>query len=142
MNQFNCNCAYKLNILPLSNMLLNYCLISVLYPGVVAICCYRKEIIYTSKTRERCDYIPGSFKDGKIDGEYRCRITVCGNGQPPRRGIFCGVKSCNMFGCLCLNGCVPGNAYSSFLERHHQNVSMVYRTFFDRVKLIFLAGLQ
>lgn len=123
-------------------MLLNYFLILVLYPAVVAICCYRKEIIYTLKPRGRCDDIPGSLKDGKIDGEFRCRIPVCGDGKPPRRGIYCGVKSCNMFGCRCLYGCIPGDAYYSFAERHHQNVSMLNKTFVDRVRLLFLAGLQ
>uniref|UniRef100_T1GZ44 Uncharacterized protein n=1 Tax=Megaselia scalaris TaxID=36166 RepID=T1GZ44_MEGSC len=46
-----------------------------------------------------------------------CSIFVCGNGYPPADGYYCGVGSCNIFGCNCDLGCVYGDARKNFKRR-------------------------
>lgn len=45
----------------------------------------------------------------------RCRALVCGDGKESD-GTYCGRGSCNIFGCNCDGGCIPGDAKESFLK--------------------------
>lgn len=81
--------------------------------GVQSECCMPKKLIqYNPKSGYSCKdsdgrkiptftYLPSSY-------EYECEIFVCGDGKE-YPGVFCGQGGCNMFGCNCDNGCIPGN---------------------------------
>ncbi|XP_016976952.1 protein Diedel [Drosophila rhopaloa] len=54
-----------------------------------------------------------------------CSLTICANGMP-LVGTFCGVGSCNVFGCWCRGGCHKGNYAESFLQRNgHLNIQII-----------------
>uniref|UniRef100_A0A8D8X952 Protein Diedel-like n=1 Tax=Cacopsylla melanoneura TaxID=428564 RepID=A0A8D8X952_9HEMI len=41
----------------------------------------------------------------------------CGDGKPVK-GYYCGVGKCNIFGCNCDGGCIPGNILESFIREY------------------------
>lgn len=100
----------------------------------MAICCHKKDLIFTlTNEGSQCLDVPGSSPAGKVKGGMKCAISVCGNGKPPSDGIYCGVRSCNIFGCNCSYGCIPGLATTSFLERHEEFVNVVYTTWLEKL---------
>lgn len=48
--------------------------------------------------------------------EVVCEIRVCGDGYP-FTGAHCSIGYCNVFGCNCEAGCIPGDAVESFRKR-------------------------
>lgn len=53
-----------------------------------------------------------------------CEMKLCGNGKPPCGGLiptYCGVGSCNIFGCNCDGGCIPGDAFESLSQRNEND---------------------
>ncbi len=53
-----------------------------------------------------------------------CMIYVCGNGLPPA-SYFCGVGDCNIFGCNCDFGCIPGDRNENFSRQYGKEVYVV-----------------
>lgn len=47
----------------------------------------------------------------------RCMASTCGDGKH-HDGVYCGIGGCNIFGCNCDGGCIPGNAKENFLRIH------------------------
>jgi hypothetical protein len=43
----------------------------------------------------------------------RCNAKVCGDGRV-HDGFYCGKGKCNVFGCNCDGGCIPGDAVNNF----------------------------
>lgn len=43
---------------------------------------------------------------------------LCGDGERVTEGFFCGRGRCNMFGCGCEGGCIPGDPLESFRLVH------------------------
>lgn len=68
--------------------------------------------------------ISGSQIIGNIR-EGNCRIFICGNGRKSRYA-HCGQNVCNIFGCACDGGCIPGDAIQNFKNLHGNKVSSVY----------------
>ncbi|XP_043476357.1 protein Diedel-like isoform X2 [Leptopilina heterotoma] len=55
-----------------------------------------------------------------------CLISACGDGKKPEgKQSYCGNGSCNIFGCNCDGGCIPGNATESFKALHGNKVRNV-----------------
>lgn len=84
--------------------------------GVHADCCWKTLIwFHRTPSNETKDC---SFYDDAIDfkGGW-CMIRICGNGRPPGSGTYCGNGPCNIFGCNCDDGCVPGNPIREFVHR-------------------------
>lgn len=50
------------------------------------------------------------------DARPHCRIRMCDDGTR-RRGHYCGVGSCNAFGCDCDDGCRTGNPCELFMKK-------------------------
>ncbi|XP_023166900.2 protein Diedel-like [Drosophila hydei] len=48
-----------------------------------------------------------------------CTITICADGRA-KQGSYCGRGPCNIFGCNCDYGCIPGNWMQTFLERNRR----------------------
>lgn len=46
--------------------------------------------------------------------EY-CFVEVCGYGRRSAVGYICGNGPCNMWGCNCDGGCIPGNGRENFV---------------------------
>lgn len=60
-----------------------------------------------------------------------CQIRLCGDGKPPSGGLiptYCGVGSCNIFGCDCNGGCIPGDALESLSQLNKK----------DRLTILYL----
>uniref|UniRef100_T1GZE7 Protein Diedel-like n=1 Tax=Megaselia scalaris TaxID=36166 RepID=T1GZE7_MEGSC len=58
--------------------------------------------------------MPPHFVDTEILQQHRrCEIQVCGDGEKPGEGIYCGIGACNLFGCNCDDGCIPGDPVES-----------------------------
>lgn len=90
---------------------------------VRAECCYREDVVFVNKKENRScsDY---GASDGVCDVLTLCVIELCGDGLPPT-GWFCGVGDCNMFGCNCDYGCIPGDAKQIFSKRYGKNIIVV-----------------
>lgn len=85
-------------------------------------CCGKTHIEFLNMIPGRdCSYYGG----GSIYKSLVCSNFVCGNGEPPREGVYCGVGSCNMFGCNCDRGCIQGNPLLRFQEKNGEDVKRV-----------------
>lgn len=78
-------------------------------------CCFHERILFA---QIRDCAVPGMEESTKshyiLLGKYHIRsINVCGDGKPPD-GHYCGVGQCNIIGCECDHGCLPGNPLDSF----------------------------
>lgn len=51
-----------------------------------------------------------------------CLMSACGDGSNPAihypENPYCGVGWCNPFGCNCDRGCIPGDPWESYKNRH------------------------
>ncbi|XP_043476358.1 protein Diedel-like isoform X3 [Leptopilina heterotoma] len=55
-----------------------------------------------------------------------CLTFACGDGKSLKgKDSYCGIGSCNIFGCNCDGGCIPGNATESFKALHGNKVRNV-----------------
>lgn len=82
-------------------------------------CCPRKIIFFD--TDGSCSVIYGA---GESSGPaYMCAATICNDGKH-HDGFFCGIQSCNIFGCNCGRGCFGGNgdAVENFNARYGSRV--------------------
>lgn len=104
----------------MAKFLLATLLLSSVFVAINCDCCGRTDIQYHSVSNY-CSDIPGGFFSG-IAG--RCWIHVCGDGSN-HPGIYCGKGPCNIFGCNCDGGCIPGNAIEEFKARYGDRVSDV-----------------
>lgn len=117
----------------------NLCILCVLIFAIFpyssnAVCC-RKEKIYFQKVDSSsfCENFGGlvpynemvlfsySFKDAFKN----CETMACGDGTPHKGRVYCGKGSCNIFGCNCDGGCIPGNALENFKSLHGNRVRNV-----------------
>lgn len=86
-------------------------------------CCHRKYIKFVNNDPAKsCSDYGGD----EVYPKPRCGADICGNGEPPREGFYCGVGPCNMFGCNCDGGCIEGDARKSFEQIHGNSVSDVH----------------
>lgn len=105
---------------------------------VRAVCCRRTTILFTLKDRnDNCRNYGGQLRSvvsvpgipGVVNAGVqhthnmrygRCEVrAACGDGRRPKSGHFyCGVGSCNIFGCNCDGGCVPGDPYTEFRKMY------------------------
>lgn len=67
-------------------------------------CCYSTTITFSLKdsTKQQCTDFPGGKKT--IVSKLECKTKLCGNLDVPTP--YCGVGSCNVFGCKCKDGCL------------------------------------
>lgn len=107
-------------------------------------CCGTMRINFTLKNRNQhsCYDIPGAtiartFGTGRTIGtnmadltgnDYlgNCEVEICGDGKAVS-GTYCGVGPCNVLGCNCDGGCIPGNAIRNFMQLYGHMVTNVYR---------------
>lgn len=75
--------------------------------GVQSVCCPAICIDYQIKDGYQCTDIHGG------GGYWVCSIGVCGDGLSHDGHYYCGQGDCNVFGCNCDNGCIPGNRYDA-----------------------------
>lgn len=59
-----------------------------------------------------------------VTGNRICHTVVCGNGRPPGSGVYCGRRPCDIFGCACGGGCIPGNSKRNFKRIHGTDVTV------------------
>lgn len=79
--------------------------------GTHSVCCrYSLTLTYTLGVGS-CGDVGGHSKGNA------CEVTICGDGRA-RVGTYCGRGSCNIFGCACTNGCIPGNWTLDFIEKN------------------------
>lgn len=103
-----------------------------LFPSLShADCCFAKLVRYKTMEDECEDYGGTSeFQVNKAAVVYKnvrkqCAIRLCGDGRPIISGTYCGVGSCNIFGCDCNGGCIKGNPQESFQMIHGDDVYKV-----------------
>ncbi|EDW18912.2 uncharacterized protein Dmoj_GI11819 [Drosophila mojavensis] len=72
-------------------------------PDASAVCCAEAKVVKYKVLNGQCAAIRGQRSD---DGN--CVIKICGDGRP-LRGTYCGRGSCNLAGCDCDGGCLPGD---------------------------------
>ncbi|EDX02796.1 protein Diedel [Drosophila yakuba] len=78
-----------------------------------AVCCRTKAKLIFTMGYGSCGMVNAkSTKNG-------CEVTICPDGRA-LVGTFCGVGSCNLFGCHCRGGCLSGNFGESFVERNRK----------------------
>lgn len=52
---------------------------------------------------------------------------VCGDGEQLQGdNYFCGIRSCNIFGCNCSGGCIPGNPELKFETKHRGKITIIH----------------
>lgn len=84
-------------------------------------CCYSTQISFTVyNLNDTCGIYGGTG-----DVYESCSIRVCGDGMP-HKGYYCGLGSCNIFGCNCDLGCISGNAVENFQLQNEVRVGNVY----------------
>lgn len=70
----------------------------------------------------------GGTRLADTQGNYRlgnCEVEVCGDGEVVS-GSYCGILSCNMAGCDCEGGCLPGNPVQFFKQTYGHIAKNVY----------------
>lgn len=102
-----------------------------------AICCPKEKVLFQKTNKNlSCSHFGGvlatsnngvstplKLKEHDYARKYgHCETFVCQNGKPPGEGIYCGRGPCNIFGCNCDNGCIPGNAVRYFQALHGRHV--------------------
>lgn len=91
-------------------------------------CCIKQTLIFdTRNPSDDCDAFNATESYRRFSIFYpkkttACLISVCGDGKPPGEGIYCGDGKCNVFGCDCDGGCVPGNHLQSFEKLHKDKI--------------------
>lgn len=118
-------------------------LICLLPVAIQSECCKPNQLYFKrDKDRECESYSGGSVPlvfggNGPLSGiqayaeignnimSRRCRAFVCGDGEKPH-GSYCARGPCNIFGCNCDGGCIPGDAEESFLKLN--DVTSSYET--------------
>ncbi|KAL7729366.1 hypothetical protein ACLKA6_008933 [Drosophila palustris] len=81
-------------------------------------CCKPSKILF--KLAENGNNTNCGTYGGKYHGHETCEKKVCGNGDGIV-GTWCGRGRCNPRGCHCKNGCLPGDAVTSFRQKHGYN---------------------
>lgn len=89
-------------------------------------CCYSKPYIFERNSTKglSCKHfnaVVPLFSQLPND----CLIEACGDGKAVV-GTFCGVGKCNIFGCNCDFGCIPGNARENLQQIHGGRVIRVH----------------
>ncbi|XP_032587281.1 protein Diedel [Drosophila mojavensis] len=79
-------------------------------PDASAVCCAEAKVVKYKVLNGQCAAIRGQRSD---DGN--CVIKICGDGRP-LRGTYCGRGSCNLAGCDCDGGCLPGDWEKSLVS--------------------------
>lgn len=99
--------------------------------GIDAVCCPKKPIRFVNNAwpGKKCADFNG-FKlilnnHCGIDYRQLCGISICGHGRPPGEGTYCGIGSCNMFGCNCDYGCFGGIPENEFKRIYGKDVSIL-----------------
>lgn len=82
-------------------------------------CCRPALLKFKSQNGLDCGISGAQYSPTSI---HHCSIEVCGDGNRPKFA-YCGIGSCNMFGCSCDDGCIQGTAKDSFLRRF--NITLI-----------------
>lgn len=89
-------------------------------------CCRSTEIVFErNNTEKRCE----DFNGKPLSRTNACVVKkACGNGKPLAKGRhYCGKGDCNIFGCECNHGCIPGDARDNFKKIHSDSVTIIYK---------------
>ncbi|EDX18339.1 protein Diedel [Drosophila simulans] len=92
--------------------------VSVLLILVVWVSCFGESGADCCWTKAKLLFTMGKGSCGMVNAKttkYGCEATVCADGRV-LKGSYCGVGSCNIFGCFCRGGCLAGNYGESFVE--------------------------
>lgn len=116
-------------------------LLVMLCPAIFAVCCYKKQVNFKLKTTGDDCYYYENAKNNIRRGNVgvadaitgRCRVSVCGNGRRPS-GTYCGIGGCNIVGCDCTGGCIPGDAVQEFRNRHGHAVVGIHQDKIDALQ--------
>lgn len=94
--------------------------------SVHAVCCYTTKIEFViTNPRKKCS----DYGAKKSYGDLVCETSICGDGKPLKKGVYCGIGPCNIFGCNCDGGCIPGNGRVNFIVIHGDEVTRVHVIF-------------
>lgn len=111
-----------------------------LFPCIInGECCGRQKLYFQRvDAKSRCNDFGGLIPMNEVISLYpyiipasyessiNCEISVCGDGKKPQnKKIYCGQGSCNIFGCNCDGGCIPGNALKNFKALYENKVRNV-----------------
>lgn len=77
-------------------------------------CCYRFTFQFRNNNENNQCTGDNVQQVGWVGRSRICSKSVCGDGKPPGKGFFSGISSCNVFGCNCDGGCVPGEGKPAF----------------------------
>ncbi|XP_041970969.1 uncharacterized protein LOC121727298 [Aricia agestis] len=128
-------------------------ILAILLPIVLGECCYKTKVNYHLKHYSDAGDSPWyckAYEGGRPDLRRgfgaltdaitgRCTVTLCGDGHKPK-GTYCGVGSCNIFGCNCDGGCIPGNAVEEFKKRYGNDVRFIHQYKLDEIEDEILNG--
>lgn len=98
--------------------------------NVRAECCYAQEVVFVNVNKiKSCTDYTSAFKCSLWcpflgDVQNLCVVQLCGNGFPPV-DYFCGVGDCNVFGCNCDFGCIPGDPAENFTKIYGSDAFVV-----------------
>lgn len=88
-------------------------------------CCPTQMAIFVAKYPHNCSKLgyPVAWwkyceKDSSIPIINICHADICGDGKTVTTGTFCGLGPCNIFGCNCDYGCVPGDPRINFKKNN------------------------
>nr|WDQ26742.1 venom peptide [Acharia stimulea] len=122
----------------------------ILFPTIFGECCRKKEIKFQMKKdtdKPYCRYYENAKNDlrrgaGAISDYMtgRCIVSLCGNGKRPAEGTYCGIGKCNVFGCNCDGGCIPGDAIEEFRKNHGARTFLIHQNKVDELLDDVLAG--
>lgn len=85
-------------------------------------CCGTSFVMFLAKEKECADF---GARKGFFSG--RCEMTICGDGEKLKEGLYCGRGPCNILGCNCDGGCIRGNAVENFKSIHGDAIHKVFR---------------
>nr|WDQ26744.1 venom peptide [Acharia stimulea] len=109
----------------------SFIILFVLFPTIFAECCLNSyTIVFDVKnttSRQSCSEFRGASNDWLTsitlpEGiSMRCHLKVCADGKR-KVGTYCGVGSCNMFGCNCEGGCLTGDPVKKFYWKFKDDI--------------------
>lgn len=97
---------------------------------VRAECCFKEKVVFVNLNKSKsCSDYNKAYIVAQVcavlgDVPNLCLIEVCGNGAPPEN-YFCGVGDCNIFGCNCDFGCIPGDRIENFSHKYDKDIFVV-----------------
>lgn len=92
---------------------------------IVSECCHATVYTFEKTNKSNCKDYGGALKRiSFVTRSNQCVVRICGNGLKTR-SFYCGIGSCNLFGCNCDNGCIPGDARKAFEKLFKPNITRI-----------------